>query len=414
MRWRSLNKNLDREWRREADRRTRKDGATGRDGMTAEEDAGRREERRADLIERVKAGTDRAPPVRRMSRPKGDGRMRPRGLTTFEEKVSQRAGVRLLEPVCEQACLDGSYGDRPGRSAQTALEASWKQTRQRGGWWLIDADSKGFFDTGAQKELKARRNQRGGDGVMRRLGSQWWHAGVGEAGQVSDPDKGTPQGGVISPLLSHIDLHAGRDTWCEEQSTPRLEGGAVMVRDADDFVMGVKRRKDAERVLNVLGKRLARDGWERHAEKTRLVDWRPTDKEGEGGTCDLLGLTHTWRASRKGTPYVGRQTSPSKFTRAVNTITAYCRKTMNRPLNEQGEGLKRRTQGHSSYYGVIIGNSKAVQRLAYEVNRLWRQSIRRRSGRQAQQWTWKRVNRMLARNPLPRPGIRTAYAEARP
>ena len=236
------------------------------------------------------------------------------------------------------------------------------------------------------------------------------HAGVWEAGQVSYPEKGTPQGGVISPMLSNIYLHEVLDKWFEEQIKPRLEGGAFMVRYADDFVMGFKSRKDAERVLKVLGKRLARYGLELHAEKTRLVDFRPTEKEGEGGTFDFLGLTHTWRTSRKGKPYVCRQTSQSKFTRALNKIKAYCRKTINRPLNEQWEGLKRRTQGHYSYYGVIIGNSKAVHRFAYEVNRLWLQSIRRRSGHHAQQWTWKRFNRMLARNPLPRPGIRTAYA----
>jgi group II intron reverse transcriptase/maturase len=406
----SLNKNLDMDWMREAYGRTRKDGATGVDGMTAEEYAGRLDERLADLIERVKAGTYRVPPVRRTYIPKDEGKMRPLGITTFEEKVIQRAGVMLLEPVYEQEFLDCSHGYRPGRSAHTALEAIWKQTMRMGGCWLIDADIKGFFDTVAHKELKEMLNQRVGDGVIRRLVSKWLHAGVWEAGQVSYPEKGTPQGGVISPLLSNIYLHEVLDKWFEEQTKPRLESGAFMVRYADDFVMGFKSKKDAERVLKVLGKRLAKYGLELRAGKTRLVDFRPTEKEGEGGSFDFLGLTHTWRTSQKGKSYVCRQTSKSRFTRALNKIKAYCRKTINRPLHEQWEGLKRRTQGHYSYYGVIIGNSKAVHRFAYEVNRLWLQSIRRRSGRHAQQWTWKRFNRMLTRNPLPRPGIKTAYA----
>jgi len=195
----SLNKYLDMDWMREAYRRTRKDGATGVDSMTAEEYAGRLDERLADLIERVKAGTYRAPPVRRTYIPKDDGRMRPLGITTFEEKVIQRAGVMLLEPVYEQEFLDCSYGYRPGRSAHTALEAIWKQTMRMGGCWLIDADIKGCFDTVAHKELKEMLNQRVGDGVIRRLVSKWLHAGVWEAGQVSYPKKGTPQGGVICP-----------------------------------------------------------------------------------------------------------------------------------------------------------------------------------------------------------------------
>ena len=405
----SLNKYLDGDWLREAYRHTRKDGATGVDHTTAEEYAEGLGDRLEDLKERAKSGTYRAPPVRRTYIPKDDGRKRPLGIPTFEDKVLQRAAVMLLEPVYEREFLDCSYGYRPGRSAHAALEAIWKQTMRTGGCWLIDADIKGFFDTVAHKELKEMLNQRVGDGVIRRLVSKWLHAGVWEAGRVSYPEKGTPQGGVISPMLSNIYLHEVLDKWFEEQIEPRLKSWAFMVRYADDFVMGFKSKEDAERVLQVLEKRLAKYGLELYAEKTRLVEFSPTEKEGEGGAVDFLGFTHTWRISRKGRPYVCRQTSKSRFTRALNKIKAYCRKTINLPLNEQREGLKRRMQGHYSYYG-IIGNSKAAHRFAYEANRLWLESIRRRSGHHAQQWTWERFNRMLARNPLPRPGIRMAYA----
>jgi group II intron reverse transcriptase/maturase len=405
----SLNKYLDMDWLREAYRRTRKDGATGVDSMTAEEYAERLEERLGDLKERVKAGTYRAPPVRRTYIPKGDGRMRPLGIPTFEDKVLQRAIVMLLEPVYERDYLDCSTGYRPGRSAHTALNAIWKQMMQMGGCWLIDADIKGFFDTVGHTELKGMLNQRVGDGVIRRLVSKWLHAGVWEAGQISHPQQGTPQGGVISPMLSNIYLHEVLDRWFEEQIKPRLKGRAFMVRYADDYVMGFQSKEDAERVLRVLGKRLAKYGLELHAGKTRLLDFRPTNKGGEGETFDFLGFTHIWRKSRKGLPCVHRQTSRGRFTRAMSKIRDYCRATTSQPLQEQWQGLARRMWGHYEYYG-IRGNSKAISRFACEVHRAWLKSLRRRSGHHAQQWTWERFNRMLAKLPLPRPRIRMAPA----
>lgn len=328
------------DWLRAAYQGARKGGATGVDDETAEEYAVELETRLASLKERAKSGTYQAPPVRRTYIPKGDGRMRPLGIPTFEDKVLQRAIVMLLEPVYEREFLDCSMGYRPGRSAHAALEAIWKQTMQMGGCWLIDADIKGFF---------------------------------------------------------------------EEQIKPRLGSGAFMVRYADDFVMGFKSRRDAERVLEVLRKRLAKFGLELHAGKTRLIDFRPSDKGGEGGSFDFLGFTHTWQTSRKGRPYVNRQTAKGRFTRALSNIKDYCRKTINQPLQEQWKGLKRRTQGHYQYYG-IRGNSRAVGRFAHEVKRVWLKSLRRRSGHHAQQWTWDRFNRMLEQKPLPKPRIRMATA----
>jgi RNA-directed DNA polymerase len=182
-----------------------------------------------------------------------------------------------------------------------------------------------------------------------------------------------------------------------------------MVRYADDFVMGFKSRRDAERVLKVLGKQLAKFGLELHSGKTRLVDFRPTDKKGGGGSFDFLGFTHTWQTSRKGNPHVCRQTAKGRFTRALSKIKDYCRTTINRPLKEQWEGLRRRTQGHYQYYG-IQGKSKAIGRFAYQVRRAWLKSLRRRSGHHAQQWTWERFGRMLKQKPLPKPRIRMAKA----
>ncbi len=401
----SLNKYLDEEWLREAYRRTRKDGATGVDGVTAKEYAEGLEERLSDLKERAKAGTYRAQPVRRVYIPKGDGRQRPLGIPAFEDKVLQRAVVMLLEPVYEADFLDISHGYRPGRSAHTALRAIWEQTMDMGGCWIIDADIKGFFEKVAHSELKEMLNQRVGDGVIRRIVSKWLHAGVWECGQVSHPGAGTPQGGVISPLLSNIYLHEVLDKWFEEQIKPRLTDKGFMVRYADDFVMGFKSRTDAERVLAVLGKRLEKYGLELNAEKTKLIDFRPKDRGGRGDSLDFLGFTHNWRISRKGRPYVGRQTAKDRLTRGLKAVKAYCRRTSSRPLKEQYEGLRRRLQGHYNYYG-ISGNSRAIRRFAREATRIWLKSIRRRSGHHAGKWTWERFNRMLRSSPLPRPLIR--------
>ena len=402
----SLNQYLDEEWLGEAYKRTRKDGATGVDGMTgADYAAGGLIQKLADLKERAKAGTYRAPPVRRTYIPKGDGRQRPLGIPGFEDKVLQRSMVMLLEPVYEQDFLDCSYGYRPGRSPHMALEAIWRQTMSLGGCWLIDADIKGFFDTVAHTELKEMLSQRIGDGVIRRLVSKWLHAGVWEMGEVSYPEKGTPQGGVISPLLSNIYLHEVLDKWFEEQIKPLLEERAFMVRFADDFVMGFKSKRDADRVLAVLGKRLAKYGLELHAGKTRMVNFHPSGRDSEGGSFDFLGFTHAWRKSRKGRPYVGRTTSKSRFTRALDKLKAYLIKTRNLPLEEQRIGLNRRLQGHYNYYGMS-GNSKALGRFFYEVQVQWLKSLRRRSGHHAKEWTWERLNRMLAHYPLPSPRVR--------
>ena len=406
----SLNQYLDEEWLGEAYKRTRKDGAAGVDGMTgAEYAAGGLASKLTDLKERAKAGTYRAPPVRRTYIPKGEGRMRPLGIPVFEDKVLQRGVVMLLEPVYEAEFLDCSYGYRPGRSAHNALEAIWKQTMNMGGCWMIDADIKGFFDTVAHTELKAMLNQRIGDGVIRRLVSKWLHAGVWEMGQVTYPEKGTPQGGVISPMLSNIYLHEVLDKWYEEQIKPMLEGQAFMVRYADDFVMGFKSKRDAERVLKVLAKRLAKYGLELHAGKTRMIDFHPSGKEGTGASFDFLGFTHTWRKSRKGKPYVGRTTAKSRFTRAMVNLKTYLKKTLQQPLIEQREGLKLRLQGHYNYYGMR-GNAKALGRFFHEVQKQWLKSIRRRSGHHAKEWTWERFNCMLAYQPLPMPRIMTTHA----
>lgn len=396
----SLNKNLDMAWLREAFRGSRKDGATGVDGETAAEYAVDLDERLSDLLERAKSGRYVSQPVRRTYIPKGDGKMRPLGIPAFEDKLLQRAVVMLLEPVYEAEFLDCSYGYRPKRSAHDALKTIWKQAMDMGGCWLIDADIKGFFDTVGHTELKDMLNQRVGDGVVRRLVSKWLHAGVWEVGQVTYPEAGTPQGGVISPLLSNIYLHEVLDKWFHEVVMPLMKGRSFMVRYADDFVMGFAEKRDADSVMAVLGKRLAKFGLELHPTKTRLVPFHPG-----GQSFDFLGFTHTWRTSQKGRPYVCRATSKSRFARTISRMKDYCRRTITLPIPEQIQGIGRRLTGHYNYFGR--GNSTTpLWRMLREVRDVLLDSLRRRSGHHARKWTWGRYERLLKQHPLPRPRLR--------
>ena len=340
------------------------------------------------LLDRAKSGTYRAPPVRRAHIPKGTGtETRPIGIPTFEDKVLQRAVVMVLEPIYEQDFLDCSYGFRPGRSAHQALEALWQQTMAMGGGWMVEVDIRKFFDTLEQAHLREFLQRRVRDGVLLRLIGKWLNAGVLEGGELSGSGSGTPQGGVISPLLANIYLHYVLDEWFEREVKPRLKGQAFLIRYADDFVMGFSCEEDARRVLEVLPKRFGKYGLTLHPEKTRLVPFerpphraRPRVQEPEpAGTFDFLGFTHVLGRSRKGNWVVSRKTASSRFSRAVRKIAAWCRKNRHDPIGEQHATLSQKLRGHDGYYG-ITGNSPMLQRLRYVVTRLWRKWLARRTG----------------------------------
>jgi group II intron reverse transcriptase/maturase len=267
----SLSRHMDQEWMREAYRLTRKDGAVGIDGQTARDYASDLDARLADLLDRAKAGTYFAPPVRRVWIPKGDGRERPIGIPTFEDKVLQRAVAMVLESVYEQDFLPVSYGFRPGRSAHEALEDLRNGIMATWGGWVLEADIQGFFDHLDHHVLMDIVRQRVTDGVIGRLIRKWLHAGVMEDGALRRPEAGTPQGGVISPILANIYLHEVLDTWFVGEVLPRLRGQARLVRYADDFVVVFEVEQDARRVMEVLPKRMARYGLTLHPDKTRLV-----------------------------------------------------------------------------------------------------------------------------------------------
>jgi group II intron reverse transcriptase/maturase len=396
----SLNQHLDMDWMREAYRQTRKSGAAGVDGVTAERYERDLDANLANLLERAKSGSYQAPPVRRTYIPKGRNEQRALGIPTLEDKVLQRAVVMLLQPVYEQDFLDCSHGFRPGRSPHTALDALWKQIMGMRGCWLIDADIRKFFDTLPKSAMREVLNQRVGDGVIRRLVSKWLHAGVMEEGLVWYPEAGTPQGGVISPLLSNIYLHAVLDEWFEHVIKPRLRGRAFLLRFADDFVMGFERQDDARRVLEVLPKRFGKHGLAIHPQKTRLVSFYPPERQGgKRSSFDFVGFTHYWDVSRRGRAFVRRSTRRERFTRALQNVRRYCRKTLRKPVKEQWQGLCMRMRGHYGFYG-ITGNARALGRYRYEVGRIWWRSLNRRSGHKAKSWGW--FNRkVLPCYPLP-------------
>ena len=416
----TLAQHIDMELLKEAYRRTRKDGAPGVDGQTAEAYAANLEGNLKALHERFKSGAYRAPPVRRVHIPKADGKKtRPIGIPTFEDKVLQRAVAMVLEAVYEQDFLPCSYGFRPGRSAHQALEVLWKGLMDMGGGFVVEVDIKAFFDTIDHGHLRSFLDQRVRDGVIRRAIDKWLKAGVLEEGSIWYPEHGSPQGGVISPLLANIYLHEVLDKWFERMIRPRLKGRAILVRYADDFVIAVSRREEAERILEVLHMRFGKYGLELHPDKTRLVEFlRPNrvKREGQGaavgrrGTFDLLGFTHYWDMSHRGNWTVKRKTAKSRFKRALKRVAEWCKTNRHLKVKEQHRILSTKLKGHYAYYG-ITGNFASLERFKDQVRWAWQKWLNRRSDKPSM--LWDRFVLLLERYPLPRPRVvRSAITSA--
>jgi RNA-directed DNA polymerase len=403
----TLAHHIDGEWLLEAWRATRKDAAPGVDGVTAEEYEKHVFENLGRLLDRLKTGSYKAPPVRRVDIPKASGGTRPIGIPTLEDKVLQRAVAMVLEAVYEQEFLDCSFGFRPGRSAHHALERLWKGLMEMGGGWVIDLDIERFFDSLDHGKLRGILDTRIRDGVIRRTIDKWLAAGVMVEGQVSRAVSGTPQGGVISPILANVYLHHVLDTWFEQEVKPRLRGRAFLVRYADDVVLVCADEHDARRVLDVLPRRLGRFGLRMHPEKTRLLRFRRPPRDGgmrgdhspRPGTFDFLGFTHYWGMSRKGSWVVKRKTARGRLRRALAYVNRWCSRHRHFPMIEQHRYLRRLILGHCQYYG-ITGNSYAIGQFRQRLQRLWRYWLSRRS--QKGKMTWSRFRRLSQRYPLPR------------
>jgi RNA-directed DNA polymerase len=409
----TLNQYIDYEWVRYAYDRTRKDGAVGVDHQTAEEYAANLEQNLRHLVDRLKSGRYRALPVRRHYIPKADGSKRGLGIPAFEDKIAQRAIVMLLEPIYEQDFLDCSFGFRPRRNAHQALRVVRSAVMERGGRWILDVDLRKYFDSIDPAKLREFLDRRVTDGVVRRLIDKWLKAGVLEDGQVHYPDMGTPQGGVISPCLANVFLHYVLDVWFTEQVQPRLRGPSTLVRFADDFVALFAAKTDAERLLDVLGKRMGKYGLQLHPGKTQLVDFRkpqqsirPSGETALATTFQFLGFLHVWGKTRKGYPVVWQQTAKDRIARALKLINKKCRSMRHEPLSEQHRQLCQMLKGHMAYFS-ISGNFRRIAGLIRRVRRQWRFWLSRRSN--ASRVTWEAYERILAHFPLPRPRIVHRY-----
>lgn len=409
----SLHHVIDMDWMLEAYRLTRKDGAPGIDGVTAADYEANLEANLLDLLERIKSGRYHAPPVRRAFIPKADGSQRMLGIPSFEDKVAQRAVTMVLEAIYEQDFLPCSYGFRPGRSAHQALNSLQHAIWSKRLHWVLEIDIRKYFDTISHTHLRTFLDQRVTDGVIRRMVDKWLKAGAVEDGLLHRTTEGTPQGGVVSPCLSNIFLHYVLDEWFETQVRPRLSGDCILVRFADDAVMAFDNLVDAQRVLAVLGKRLARFGLTLHPDKTRLIDFRPGRAESTrhpetGGTSfDFLGFTHVWGRSRRGRSMVRQVTAKGRFARALAAVSEWCRENRHRPIRDQHRHLSAMVRGHYAYYGVS-GNGRRLQWFAYQVVRIWRKWLSRRDRQSAVRWT--RMNEILKRHPLPPARIVHPYA----
>ena len=407
----TLAHHIDVEWLREAYRRTRKDGALGIDRQSAQEYAADLENNLRSLLERAKSGAYRAPPVRRVYIPKGNGETRPLGIPTFEDKVLQRAVAMVLEAVYEQEFLPCSYGFRPGRSAHQALDALHDAATRIAGGWVVELDIRKYFDSIDHERLREVLRRRVRDGVILRLIGKWLNAGVMEDGQLRQAEAGTPQGGVISPLLANIFLHDVIDVWFEQQVKPRLRGRATLMRYADDAVILFEHEDDARRVMAVLPKRFERYGLTLHPDKTRLVPFKRPDRiqsrrddDANGpptgsGSFDFLGFTIHWGKSLAGKWVVRERTAKDRFRRGLKRIAEWCRLHRHDPLPMQQKALRAKLKGHYGYFRRI-GNQGRLWVFLHVVQRAWWRGLRRRSQRGL---SWEVMHRLLKRYPLPTP-----------
>jgi len=384
----SVAHHIDVEWMYCAYEWTRKDGAAGIDGVTAGEYEVGLWERLEKLVDLLKSGKYKAPPVKRVYIPKaGSKEKRPIGIPTFEDKILQRAIVMVLEPILEREFYDFSYGFRPMKSAHQAIKYLWEASMSMNGGYVIDMDISKYFDTIDHKLLREMLRRRVSDGVITRVIGKWFHAGVMDAGKRLYPEKGTPQGGVISPLLSNLYLHEVLDDWFVKTVKPRLRGKASIVRFADDAVIICELKEDAERIFKVLGSRFAKYGLTIHPEKTKLLDFsKPSEGQRKGkNNFTFLGFTHYWVKSRKGNWIVGRKTDSSRLKRAITAINAWCKANRFLSMREQWKMLKAKIKGHYAYYGITL-NFRSIAEFFQQVKRIWLKWLNRRGHKGYRNW----------------------------
>jgi RNA-directed DNA polymerase len=400
----SLIHRMDFDFLREAFFLLRRDGAPGVSGITVKDYAKDLEAKLADLYKRLVAGTYKAPPIKRVWIDKDNGKKRPIGIAEIEDKIVQKAVSMLMSAVFEQDFYSYSYGFREGRNAHDALAYLREQCMTRGIRWIYDADITGFFDNIDRAWLRTFIKRRIKDGGILRLIGKWLKAGILEGEEISYSDKGSPQGGIISPLLANIYLHYVLDEWFETEVKPRMRGNCFLVRYADDFVIGFQYEVDARRVMEVLPKRFGKYGLQLHPEKSRLLDFSRPARQGKRGanTFDFVGFTHYWARSRRGFWVIKRKTARKKARKTIQGIWEWCRRNRHMDIDEQHRILSAKLRGHFQYFGVRC-NMRAMEAVRHFVIRAWRFWLHRRSSKKAM--PWEKLETLLERMPLPSPKI---------
>lgn len=385
--------------------RIRKGAAVGVDGVDKEQYGQELDRKIKDLHERLRTGRYRHQPIRRVHIPKAPGKTRPIGISTVEDKVVQNALSAVLQAVYEPVFPTCSYGFRPGRRAHDAIAALNAAAMGGRTNWVLEADIQTFFDSIDRKMLIEFLSLRIADKSFLRLVGKCLHVGILDGADYSEPDEGTVQGSTLSPILGNVYLHHVLDTWFEQEVQPRLHGRATLVRYADDLVICFERKDDAERVMAVLPKRMAKHNLTLHPEKTRLLPFhRPRGEDGgpKPDTFDFLGFTAHWRRSRKGSWVPAFKTRKASQRKAIVAIGQWCRSHRHDAVKAQHAALSSRLRGHFNYFG-INGNLPQIKAVLYAAVRVWRKWLRRRSERTTM--TWARFKAILEARPLPTPRI---------
>jgi len=383
--------------------------APGVDGMSVEDYGQRLDENLADLVTRMKQQAYKPQPVRRTYIPKANGKLRPLGIPAIEDKVVQTGMARILNAIYEVDFLDCSYGFRPGRSCHKALARLDQIIKTQPINHVLDADIKGFFDNVSHEWMMKFLAHRIGDFNFLRLIARFLKNGYMEESKLFATDKGTPQGGIISPILANVYLHYVLDLWVEKVVKPRSRGAVELVRYADDFVICVQFKDEAEAIQRDLKERLAAFNLELAEDKTRTIgfgkyaDYNARAKGQKPETFNFLGFTHYVTTSRKGNFNVGRKTDRKKFTAKLKEMNTWIKSQRNR-VNVKGwwNALCLKLTGYYRYYGVT-GNSRSICRFHYHVVRMLYKWLNRRS--QKRSHTWETFKSYLARHPLPQPRI---------
>jgi group II intron reverse transcriptase/maturase len=395
----------------------KRSAAPGVDGMTWYEYGRNLEERILDLHDRVHRGVYWAQPSKRAWIPKADGRQRPLGIAALEDKIVQQAVKTVLEQIYEEDFLGFSYGFRPRRGCHNALDAVWVGIMKRKVGWVLDADIRGFFDAIDHEWMLKFLEHRIADRRVLRLIRKWLRAGVSEDGKWSRTTVGTPQGSVISPLLANVFLHYVLDLWVNQWRQRHARGEVIVVRYADDFVMGFQYQEDAQRFLEALRKRLAKFSLELHPEKTRLIEFgrfaaERREKRGAGKpeTFNFLGFTHGCGKTRKGAFTIKRKSIAKRLRAKLHEIKEQLVRCMHRPVVEIGKWLRSVVQGWMNYHAVP-GNIRSLDQFRTQTARLWLHVLRRRS-QKGRKRTWERFKRLIQRW-LPKPKILHPYPNER-